>query len=59
LPFDAACLEFHQTSRTVLSSPSAAQVRQPMRRDTARSALYGDKLNHLRQRLHDAGVLRE
>ena len=57
LPFDAACLEFHQTSRTVLSSPSAAQVRQPMRRDTARSALYGDKLNHLRQRLRDAGVL--
>jgi hypothetical protein len=56
LPFDPACLEFHKTSRTVLSTPSAAQVRQPMRRDTARSARYGDKLDHLRQRLRDAGV---
>ncbi|MDO1527983.1 sulfotransferase [Fulvimonas sp. R45] len=56
LPFDPACLEFHQTSRAVLSAPSAAQVRQPMRRDTARSARYGDKLDRLRQRLRDAGV---
>ncbi|WP_426701993.1 tetratricopeptide repeat-containing sulfotransferase family protein [Rhodanobacter sp. Col0626] len=59
LPFDTACLEFHKTSRAVLSSPSAAQVRQPLRSDTARSALYGDKLDHLRQRLRDAGVLAE
>jgi tetratricopeptide (TPR) repeat protein len=59
LPFDAACLEFHKTARTVQSAPSAAQVRQPMRRDTARSALYGDKLDPLRQRLRDAGVLAE
>jgi Tfp pilus assembly protein PilF len=59
LPFDAACLDFHKTSRAVLSSPSAAQVRQPLRRDTARSALYGDKLDRLRQRLRDAGVLAE
>lgn len=57
LPFDPACLEFHKTSRTVLSAPSAAQVRQPMRSDTARSARYGDKLDRLRQRLRDAGVL--
>ena len=57
LPFDPACLAFHQTSRAVLSSPSAAQVRQPLRSDTARSARYGDKLDHLRQRLRDAGVL--
>jgi tetratricopeptide (TPR) repeat protein len=56
LPFDPACLEFHKTSRAVLSAPSAAQVRQPMRRDTARSARYGDKLDRLRQRLRDAGV---
>jgi tetratricopeptide (TPR) repeat protein len=56
LPFDPACLEFHKTSRTVLSTPSAAQVRQPLRRDTARSARYGDKLDHLRQRLRAAGV---
>ncbi|HEY3521372.1 MAG TPA: sulfotransferase, partial [Rhodanobacteraceae bacterium] len=56
LPFDPACLEFHKTPRTVQSAPSAAQVRQPMRRDTARSALYGDKLDRLRQRLRDGGV---
>jgi tetratricopeptide (TPR) repeat protein len=57
LPFDPACLEFHKTSRAVQSAPSAAQVRQPLRRDTARSALYGDKLDRLRQRLRDGGVL--
>lgn len=59
LSFDPACLEFHKTARTVQSLPSAAQVRQPMRRDTARSALYGDKLDPLRRRLRDAGVLAE
>ncbi|HJP97964.1 MAG TPA: sulfotransferase [Rhodanobacteraceae bacterium] len=59
LPFDAACIDYHKTARTVQSLPSAAQVRQPIRRDTARSALYGDKLDRLRQRLRDAGVLAE
>lgn len=59
LPFDPACLDFHKTARTVQSLPSAAQVRQPIRRDTARSALYGDKLDRLRQRLRAAGVLAE
>lgn len=57
LPFDRACLDFHKTARTVQSLPSAAQVRQPIRRDTARSALYGDRLDGLRQRLRAAGVL--
>ena len=57
LPFDPACLDFHKTPRTVLSAPSAAQVRQPLRNDTARSARYGDKLDRLRARLRDAGVL--
>lgn len=57
LPYDPACLEFHKTARTVQSLPSAAQVRQPIRRDTARSALYGDKLDRLRRRLREAGVL--
>ena len=56
LPFTPACLEFHKTARTVQSLPSAALVRQPLRSDTARSALFGDKLDHLRQRLRDAGV---
>lgn len=57
LPFDSACLAFHRTSRAVLSMPSAAQVRQPLRVDTARSALYGAKLDGLRQRLRELGVL--
>jgi len=59
LPFDPACLTFHKTSRTVMSAPSAAQVRQPLRRDTARSTRYGDKLDGLRRRLRDAGLLPE
>ena len=57
LPFDAACQEPHKTPRAVLSAPSAAQVRLPLRRDTARSARYGDRLDGLRRRLRDAGVL--
>jgi len=57
LPFAPACLEFHKTTRSVQSLPSAALVRQPLRRDTARSALYGDRLDHLRQRLRAAGVM--
>jgi hypothetical protein len=56
LPFAPECLEFHKTKRTVQSLPSAALVRQPLRGDTARSALFGDKLDRLRQRLRDAGV---
>ncbi|MGH8125925.1 MAG: tetratricopeptide repeat-containing sulfotransferase family protein [Rhodanobacteraceae bacterium] len=57
LPFDPACLEFHRTERAVLSAPSAAQVRQPLQKNTARAARYGDKLDHLRKRLRDAGLL--
>jgi tetratricopeptide (TPR) repeat protein len=59
LAFDPACLEPHKATRAVLSLPSAAQVREPLRRDTARSARYGDKLDHLRRRLRDAGALVE
>ncbi|MGH8192155.1 MAG: tetratricopeptide repeat-containing sulfotransferase family protein [Rhodanobacteraceae bacterium] len=55
LPFDPACLAPHKTSRAVLT-PSAAQVRQPLHRGTARSASYGDMLDGLRRRLRDAGV---
>lgn len=57
LPFNPVCLEFHRTERTVLSAPSAAQVRQPLRKDTARASRYGDKLDPLRKRLRDAGLL--
>lgn len=56
LPFDPACLDFHRTSRTVLTI-SSAQVRQPLQRDTARSARYGSKLDPLRARLRAAGLL--
>jgi Tfp pilus assembly protein PilF len=56
LPFDPACLAFQHSSRAVLTL-SAAQVRQPLRRDTARSARYGHKLDPLRARLRAAGLL--
>lgn len=47
LPFDQACLEFHRSTRSVRTA-SAAQVRQPIRRDTARAAHYGALLDPLR-----------
>lgn len=55
LDFDPACLDFHQTRRAVLSTASAAQVRQPLQRGTARSTLYGDRLDYLRMLLADSG----
>jgi tetratricopeptide (TPR) repeat protein len=39
LAFDPACLNFHETRREV-RTPSSGQVRQPLRRDTARAARY-------------------
>jgi Tfp pilus assembly protein PilF len=57
LSFDPACLAFHETSRTVLSTASAAQVRQPLRIDTPRNTRYGDKLEPLRERLRVAGLI--
>lgn len=51
LPFDAACLSPHQTQRDVHSTASAAQVRQPIRGDTARSPHYRDFLAPLIQHL--------
>ncbi|HEY3520470.1 MAG TPA: sulfotransferase [Rhodanobacteraceae bacterium] len=50
LPFEQACLEFHRTRRDV-RSPSAMQVRQPLRRDTARTHRYGALLDPLRKAL--------
>lgn len=50
LPFEEACLHFHENQR-VVRSPSATQVRQPMRKDTARSQRYGALLNPLRAAL--------
>ena len=47
LPYDPACLEFHRAKRVVRTA-SAAQVRQPLRRDTARAQRYGAALDPLR-----------
>jgi hypothetical protein len=50
LPFDPACLRFHETARDV-RTPSAMQVRQPLRSDTARAPRYGALLDPLRNAL--------
>jgi tetratricopeptide (TPR) repeat protein len=50
LPFDARCLEYHRATRGV-RTPSASQVRQPLRADTARSRHYGALLDPLRAAL--------
>jgi len=51
LPFDPACLAPHKTRRDVRSTSSAAQVRQPILRDTTHSAPYRDLLRSLSERL--------
>lgn len=50
LPFEEACLNFHETERRV-STPSASQVREPLRKDTARAKKYGALLDPLRAAL--------
>jgi tetratricopeptide (TPR) repeat protein len=50
LSFEPTCLEFHRTVREV-HTPSAAQVREPLRRDTARAMRYGSLLDPLRTAL--------
>lgn len=50
LPFEAACLHFYANERAV-RSPSASQVRQPLRRDTRHTPAYGRLLDPLRQAL--------
>jgi tetratricopeptide (TPR) repeat protein len=50
LPFEEACLRFNKTQRAV-GTPSAMQVRESLRKDTARSPRYGQLLNPLRQAL--------
>lgn len=51
LAFDEACLTPHLASRTVRSTASAAQVRQPLRASVSYSARYADELTPLRSRL--------
>ena len=50
LDFDAACLAPHAGTRSVRTA-SAAQVREPLRGDTARTAAYGPLLDPLRTAL--------
>lgn len=50
LAFDPRCLDFHAATRSVRTA-SAAQVRQPLRADTARAARYGALLDPLRRAL--------
>lgn len=47
LPFERACLRFHESARAVYS-PSASQVRRPLQRDTAHANAYGALLDPLR-----------
>jgi len=53
LSFDEACLRFHEVERHVRTA-SAAQVRQPLRADTARALRYGTLLDPLRSMLGQA-----
>lgn len=50
LPFDDACLRFHESTRAVRTA-SSAQVREPLRGDTARAERYGSLLDPLRELL--------
>ena len=50
LPFEEACLRFHENTREV-RSPSATQVRQPLTANTARTDRYGALLDPLRTAL--------
>ena len=58
LPFETACVRFHETSRDVCS-PSAMQVRQPLQHDTARAPRYGMLLNPLRAALGYPAIANE
>lgn len=50
LPWDPDCLRFNETRRDV-HTPSATQVREPLRMDTARGPRYGSLLDPLRAAL--------
>jgi len=54
LAFDPACLKFHETQRNVATA-SAAQVREPLRRNGARAPAYGALLSPLRAALRCDG----
>lgn len=50
LPYEDACLRFHENRREV-RSPSATQVRMPLRTDTSHTQRYGALLDPLRRAL--------
>lgn len=54
LPFDARCLAFQNARRTLVGSPSAVQVLQPVHAAVARAHLYGRHLDGLRTRFRSA-----
>jgi tetratricopeptide (TPR) repeat protein len=56
LRFDAACLDFQNASRAI-RTPSALQVRQPMRQTSTRASRYGELLEPLRRALKVAREL--
>ena len=56
LDFHRDCLDFHRASRNVRTA-SAAQVRQPLRHDTARAPGYGALLDPLREALAQPPVM--
>jgi tetratricopeptide (TPR) repeat protein len=51
LPFEESCVRFHEARRGV-RTVSSGQVRQPLRRDTARTRHYGELLAPLRDALN-------
>ncbi len=50
LEFDSACLDFHDAKR-VVKTASAAQVREPLRPNTARAGRYGESLEPMARAL--------
>ncbi len=55
LPFDPACLK-PQEGRSPIFTMSSTQVREPIRKNTARSQRYGQMLDPLRSMLRKQGV---
>lgn len=54
LPFESRCLRFHEAQRAI-RTPSALQVRQPLRRTSTPAAGYGSLLDPLRAQLQEQG----
>ncbi len=55
IPFDARCVDYHANAREVRTA-SAAQVRQPLRKDYAAARRYGSLLDDLRLRMARSGA---